>query len=101
MRIAGHEMVEGGLGTDELVEIAELIAASGNVDYLNVAAGNSYDRIMRFEHWAASPAPHGQFVPFAAAVRKRVNIPVFVTAELPTRVWQKPWSAKARPIWWV
>lgn len=82
MRIAGHEMVDGGLGTDELVEIAELIASSGNIDYLNVAAGNSYDRIMRFEHWAASPAPHGQFVPFAEAVRARVKVPVFVTGRI-------------------
>ncbi|NNE24494.1 MAG: FAD-dependent oxidoreductase [Rhizobiales bacterium] len=82
MRIAGHEMVEGGLGSEELAEIAGLIASSGNIDYLNVAAGNSYDRIMRFEHWPASPAPHGQFVPFAEAVRARVNVPVFVTGRI-------------------
>lgn len=82
MRIPGDEMVAGGLDNDDLVEIAGLLAASGDLDYLNVVAGNSYDRIMRFEHWPASPAPHGQFVPLAEAIRKTVDIPVFVTGRI-------------------
>ncbi|MGI9465459.1 MAG: FAD-dependent oxidoreductase, partial [Aestuariivirgaceae bacterium] len=82
MRIAGDEMVDGGLNNRDLAEIARLLASSGDLDYLNVVAGNSYDRIMRFEHWPASPSPHGQFVPFAEAIRKVVDIPVFVTGRI-------------------
>ncbi len=82
LRMPGHELVDGGLETEELTKIAAHLAESGLFDYLNVVAGNSYDRIMRFEHWPASPAPHGQFVPFAAEIRKNANIPVFVTGRV-------------------
>ncbi len=82
MRIPGDEMIEGGLTSDDMVEIAQMLSADGSLDYLNIAAGTNNDRIMRWEHWPASPAPHGQFVPLAAAIRKAVNIPVFVTGRV-------------------
>ncbi len=82
MRIAGDEKTLGGLDNAAMVEIARLLAASGDLDYLNVVAGTNYDRVMRFEHWPASPAPHGLFVPFAEAIRKVVAIPVFVTGRV-------------------
>ena len=82
MRIPGDEMMQGGLTGDDMVEVAQLLAASGSLDYLNIAAGNNNDRIMRWEHWPASPAPHGQFVPLAAAIKRVVDIPVFVTGRV-------------------
>lgn len=82
IRIPGDEMIEGGLTSEDMVEFAQMLSAAGSLDYLNVAAGSNNDRIMRWEHWPASPAPHGQFVPLAAAIRKVVDIPVFVTGRV-------------------
>ena len=82
MRIPGDEMVAGGLTNDDMVEIAQALSKAGTLDYLNVAAGTNYDRVMRWEHWPASPAPHGLFAPLAARIRKAVEIPVFVTGRV-------------------
>lgn len=82
MRIPGDEKTKGGLGNADMIEIAQALAASRLIDYLNVTAGTNNDRIMRFEHWPASPAPHGLFVPLATQIRKAVDIPVFVTGRV-------------------
>lgn len=82
LRMPGDEKTDGGLGNEALAEIAALLAEAGGLDYINVAAGTNNDRIMRWEHWPASPAPHGLFAPLAAAVRRAVDIPVFVTGRV-------------------
>ncbi len=82
MRIPGDEMTKGGLDNAGMIEIAEVLAGAGLLDYLNVSAGTNNDRIMRFEHWPASPAPHGIFVPLAAQIKKAVDLPVFVTGRI-------------------
>jgi 2,4-dienoyl-CoA reductase-like NADH-dependent reductase (Old Yellow Enzyme family) len=82
IRMPGDEKIDGGLDNEALAEIAGLLAESGALDYINVAAGTNNDRIMRWEHWPASPAPHGLFAPLAATIRKAVNIPVFVTGRV-------------------
>lgn len=43
MRVTGDELSKGGLDADECVEIAQKIAATGAVDFLNVLAGAPYD----------------------------------------------------------
>lgn len=82
MRIPADEKTKGGLNNDDMIEIAQALAISGLIDYLNVTAGTNNDRIMRFEHWPACPAPHGIFVPLATQIRKAVDIPVFVTGRV-------------------
>ncbi len=82
MRIAGDEMTEGGLSASDMQEIAKRLAAAGKLDYLNVIAGTNSDRLMRWEHWPPTPAPHGLFVPLAAAIKKVVSIPVFSTGRI-------------------
>ena len=82
MRIAGDEMTDGGLGIEDMTEIAALLNEAGSLDYLNVMAGTNNDRIMRWEHWPARPAPHGLFAPLAARIRAAVSVPVFVTGRV-------------------
>ncbi len=82
MRIAGDEMTVGGLGNEDMAEIATLLDEAGTLDYLNVVAGTNNDRVMRWEHWPASPAPHGLFAPLAARIRQVVTVPVFVTGRV-------------------
>lgn len=82
MRIAGDEMTEGGLTGPDMQQIAQRLAATGQLDYLNVIAGTNADRLMRWEHWPPTPAPHGLYVPLAAAIKAVVPIPVFTTGRI-------------------
>ena len=82
LRIPGDELVEGGLGPEEMKIVAHELERDGAVDYLNVIAGNNMDRIQRAEHWPPSPAPHGLFVHLAAGIRSAVDLPVFTVGRV-------------------
>ncbi|MEM7426387.1 MAG: FAD-dependent oxidoreductase [Pseudomonadota bacterium] len=82
VRLPGSEHVDGGLTRDEMEVVAEMLEADGGIDYLNVAVGTNYDRIMRMEHWPPTPAPAGLYVPLAAALKARVTLPVFTTGRI-------------------
>ena len=82
VRIPGDEAIDGGLSQSDLQDIAALIAETGQVDYLNIIFGTNYDRSGRVQHWPPTPAPHGLFVPLAAAIKSRVAVPVFTTGRI-------------------
>ena len=82
VRLPGDEQVEGGLSQSELRDIAALIAQTGKVDYLNIIVGTNYDRSGRMNHWPPTPAPHGLFVPLAAGIKSRVDLPVFTAGRI-------------------
>lgn len=82
LRMPGDERVEGGLDAAALQEIAVALTADGALDYLNVIAGTNYDRAGRMDHWPPTPAPHGLFVPLAAGIKARVDVPVFVAGRI-------------------
>lgn len=82
MRIAGDEFVEGGNDPTAMQEIARRLEATGKLDYLNVIASNNLDRVYRTVHWPPTPAPHGLFVPLAAAIKQVVSLPVFTTGRI-------------------
>jgi 2,4-dienoyl-CoA reductase-like NADH-dependent reductase (Old Yellow Enzyme family) len=82
VRIPGDELVEGGLGPDEMVEVARRLEATGRIDYLNVAAGTNLDRVTRATHWGPTPQPHGVWVHLAARVKAAVSLPVFTTGRI-------------------
>jgi 2,4-dienoyl-CoA reductase-like NADH-dependent reductase (Old Yellow Enzyme family) len=82
MRIPGDERTDGGLTNADMQVIARMLAATGALDYLNVIAGTNADRLMRWEHWPPTPAPHGLWVPLAAAIKPHVDIPVFTTGRV-------------------
>ncbi|MEM7531195.1 MAG: FAD-dependent oxidoreductase [Chloroflexota bacterium] len=77
IRLAGDEMVKGGLDAIECVQVAQAIADSGLVDFLNIAQGaaENYQTLINF----IPNMKHGlaPFLYLAAGVRDRVDIPVF------------------------
>lgn len=82
LRMPGDERTEGGLSQADMEAFAPKFTASGKLDYLNVVAGTNYNRIMRMEHWPPTPAPHGLYVPLAAAIKARVDVPVFTSGRV-------------------
>ena len=82
LRIPGDELVEGGLGLEEMKAVARIVESDGKVDYLNVIAGTNMDRLLRAEHWPPTPARHGLFVHLAADVRSAVGLPVFTVGRI-------------------
>ena len=82
MRLPGDERVKGGLNQNNMIHISEELSRNSELDYLNMIVGTNYDRIQRMEHWPPTPAPPGLFVPLAAAIKTKVNIPVFTTGRI-------------------
>src|SRR5919108_165630 len=77
LRIPGDELVPGGLDRAHMLEIAQRFDATGQIDYLNVIAGNNLERFARIRHWPPTPAPHGLFAELAAGIKRVVTVPVF------------------------
>jgi 2,4-dienoyl-CoA reductase-like NADH-dependent reductase (Old Yellow Enzyme family) len=82
MRIAGDEMVQGGLDLHQAQELAQRLEATGKLHYLNVIAGTNLDRFQRVGHWPATPARHGLFVHLAEGVKRVVQLPVFAVGRV-------------------
>jgi len=77
IRIPGDEFEAGGLDLEDMKSVAVKLADTGLIDYLNVIAHTNITHTGRSRHWAPTPAPHGLFIPLAAAIRSVVDIPVF------------------------
>ena len=77
MRITGDELAEGGLESDECVEIARRLAATGNLDFLNVLAGAPYDDLGLAGWVPPMGMPSAPHLTIAERIRKAVRLPVF------------------------
>ncbi len=77
MRLTGDEMVKGGLDAIQCVQVAQTIANSGLVDFINIAQGaaENYKVLVPF----IPNMNHGlaPYLYLAAAIQDRVDIPVF------------------------
>ena len=77
MRITGDELIPGGLGSADCVEIAKALAATGQIDYLNTLAGAPYDDF-GLAGWVP---PMGYIspvhLPIAQQIKNAVELPVF------------------------
>ncbi len=82
IRIPGAEMVNGGLELAEMQEIAQILEATGHLDYFNVIAGTNLDRQQRAAHWPPTPSKHGLFVHLASDIKSVVNLPVFTVGRI-------------------
>src|SRR5262249_34509635 len=77
LRLSGDEVIEGGLGSEDCVDLALLYARSGLIDYLNVyqAHGDTFRGIATMlPNMSYPPAP---FLYLASAVKAKTELPVF------------------------
>jgi len=82
MKIAGDELVAGGLHLPEMQEIVRLLDATGMIDFYVVASGNNMERFARVDHWPPTPAPQGLHAPLAAGIRQVTTRPVAALARI-------------------
>jgi dimethylglycine catabolism A len=82
MKIAGDELVAGGLHLPEMQEIVRLLDATGMIDFYVVASGNNMERFARVDHWPPTPARQGLHAPLAAGIRQVTTRPVAALARI-------------------
>jgi 2,4-dienoyl-CoA reductase (NADPH2) len=74
VRLCGDELIEGGTRIDEAVAVAELVEASGKVDYINTSIGVATSTLYMIEASMAIPPGYAMFIP--SAIRAAVRLPV-------------------------
>ncbi len=79
VRLNGSDLREDGLGIDDYVEIAGVIAATGAVDYLSISAGTS-----AHNHLIVPPmdVARGVYTGYAERIKAAVGIPVFAVGRV-------------------
>jgi 2,4-dienoyl-CoA reductase (NADPH2) len=74
VRICGDELIEGGTTIDDAVEIARIVEATGQVDYINTSIGVATASLFMIEASMHIPPGYAMFIP--SAIRKAVDLPV-------------------------
>ena len=74
VRICGDELIEGGTTIDEAVEVARMVEATGQVDYINTSIGVATASLFMIEASMHIPPGYALFIP--SAIRKAVDLPV-------------------------
>ena len=74
VRICGDELIEGGTTIDDAVEVAEIVEATGQVDYINTSIGVATASLFMIEASMHIPPGYAMFIP--SAIRKAVELPV-------------------------
>jgi len=74
VRICGDELIEGGTTIDDAVEVARIVEATGQVDYVNTSIGVATASLFMIEASMHIPPGYALFIP--SAFRKAVDLPV-------------------------
>lgn len=82
IRISGDEFIEGGLTSDDCKEIAISLANSGQIDWIDISAGNDNDRMSHAFRHGPMYVPLAAMVPLAAAIKEVVDIPVLAVCRI-------------------
>lgn len=78
IRVSGDELVPGGMKVDEVIEFLKMV--EGKADMVNVSVGVHQSRDTAYRMFPqTSFTKHGVNVPYAAAIKKAVKIPVIAT----------------------
>ncbi len=90
VRLCGDELIEGGTTIAEAVAVAELVEASGKVDFINTSIGVATSTLFMIEASMAIPPGYALFIP--SAIRAKV-----VPAGDRRRPVQGPAASRPRP----
>jgi 2,4-dienoyl-CoA reductase (NADPH2) len=74
VRLCGDELIEGGTTIEDAVEVARMIDACGQVDYINTSIGVATATLYMIEASMRIPPGYAMFIP--SAIRQAVSIPV-------------------------
>jgi len=74
VRICGDELIDGGSTLDEAVEVARMVEATGQVDYINTSIGVATSTLFMIEASMSIPPGYALFI--ASALRQAVRLPV-------------------------
>ncbi|MGW6378258.1 mycofactocin system FadH/OYE family oxidoreductase 2 [Rhodococcus sp. NPDC055112] len=74
VRLTGEELIANGIHLDEAVEVAAMVEACGQVDYINTSIGMATQTLHLIEGSMAVPRGYALFIP--NAIRRRVTLPV-------------------------
>ena len=74
VRLCGDELIDGGTTIDEAVEVARMVEATGQVDYINTSIGVATATLFMIEASMHVPPGYALFIP--SAIRKAVELPV-------------------------
>ena len=74
VRICGDELIEGGSTLAEAVEVARMMEATGQVDYINTSIGVATATLFMIEASMSIPPGYALFI--ANAMRQAVSLPV-------------------------
>lgn len=74
VRICGDELIENGTTIDDAVEVAKIVEATGQVDYINTSIGVATASLFMIEASMHIPPGYAMFIP--SAIRKAVDLPV-------------------------
>jgi len=74
VRICGDELIEGGTGIEDAVEVARMVEATGQVDYINTSIGVATATLYMIEASMQVPPGYALFIP--SAIRAAVDLPV-------------------------
>lgn len=77
-RMAADQCMTGGLGPDELIEIAQSIASTGAVDLFSVSGGSGASRLATGYFVPGDALPEGVFNERAQRFRREVGVPTLV-----------------------
>ncbi len=82
LRLSGDEKEHDGIPAPEMLGIATALAATDDLDYLNVAAGSSSGLAGSTHIVPPMAYEAGYTAPYAAAIKAQVPIPVFVAGRI-------------------
>ena len=74
VRLCGDELIEGGTTIDDAVEVARMVEATGQVDYINTSIGVATASLFMIEASMHIPPGYAMYIP--SALRKAVDLPV-------------------------
>jgi mycofactocin system FadH/OYE family oxidoreductase 2 len=74
VRLCGDELIEGGTGIEDAVDVARLVDATGQVDYINTSIGVATATLFMIEASMQIPPGYAMFIP--SAIREAVSVPV-------------------------